>query len=207
MGGAGEPVEVSALLISTRKKPAACCAAGVGAERQSSWDYSTVLAPRRYGGVDFQGELVGGGFWLHVAVLLPQSAVLLPSQAKQSGQACRPVLAHPPCLAADLPGFTRSFYNRNHALVAPESQVYAGNPLWCVGLLCTTSSPALERSHCLPSDSQPPLCLRHCPITCRRHNALTAHTISPVVGANFAMYLASLKANSSGSPPAAGIER
>eukprot|EP00887_Chlorella_sp_A99_P006283 scaffold3.g6283.t1 len=70
---------------------------------------------------------------------------------------------------ADLPGFTRSFYARNHALVTPESHVFAANPLWT--------------------------------------NATTAHTISPVVGANFAMYLVSMKAASAGRAPGPGIER
>lgn len=32
----------------------------------------------------------------------------------------------------DLPGFTRSFQRSNYALVAVESHVYSGNPLWCV---------------------------------------------------------------------------
>lgn len=34
------------------------------------------------------------------------------------------------CLPADLPGFTRSVYHRDHALIAPESRVWAGLPGW-----------------------------------------------------------------------------
>ena len=34
------------------------------------------------------------------------------------------------CHAADLPGFTRSVYERDHALIAPESRVWAGFPGW-----------------------------------------------------------------------------
>lgn len=33
-------------------------------------------------------------------------------------------------LHADLPGFTRSVYERDHALVAPESRVWAGQRGW-----------------------------------------------------------------------------
>ncbi|KAH7619350.1 putative (S)-ureidoglycine aminohydrolase [Nannochloris sp. 'desiccata'] len=32
--------------------------------------------------------------------------------------------------SSDLPGFTRSMYRRNYALITPESQVFGGNPLW-----------------------------------------------------------------------------
>lgn len=41
----------------------------------------------------------------------------------------------------------------------------------------------------------------------RRKNALTAHLISPVVGANFAMLLVNMKAGSVGEAPGKGIER
>jgi (S)-ureidoglycine aminohydrolase len=33
-------------------------------------------------------------------------------------------------IKTDLPGFTRSMYRRNYALITPESHVFAGNPLW-----------------------------------------------------------------------------
>ncbi len=33
-------------------------------------------------------------------------------------------------LVADLPGFTRSTYSRDHALITPESRVWAGQPGW-----------------------------------------------------------------------------
>ncbi len=37
-----------------------------------------------------------------------------------------------PCFIADLPGFTRSVYERDHALVTPESRVFQGVSNWCV---------------------------------------------------------------------------
>mmetsp|Transcript_64 Transcript_64/g.177 ORF Transcript_64/g.177 Transcript_64/m.177 type:complete len:300 (-) Transcript_64:234-1133(-) len=43
------------------------------------------------------------------------------------------VIAEPRNLQAtfkDLPGFTRSFYERDHALITPESRVWAGFPGW-----------------------------------------------------------------------------
>lgn len=33
-------------------------------------------------------------------------------------------------LRADLPGFTRSTYQRDHALITPESRVWTGHPGW-----------------------------------------------------------------------------
>lgn len=38
------------------------------------------------------------------------------------------------CVAADLPGFSRSVYAEDHALLTPESRVWAPNTYgWCVG--------------------------------------------------------------------------
>lgn len=42
---------------------------------------------------------------------------------------------------------------------------------------------------------------------CRRKNADTAHLISAAVGANFAMYLATMHANSTAGQPASDVER
>lgn len=33
-------------------------------------------------------------------------------------------------VAVDLPGFTRSVYAADHALITPESRVFAGMPGW-----------------------------------------------------------------------------
>ncbi|MEW5316628.1 MAG: hypothetical protein WDW38_007988 [Sanguina aurantia] len=80
------------------------------------------------------------------------------SQARYSGLAFK-----------DLPGFTRSVYERDHALVAPESRVWAGQRGWV--------------------------------------NAVTAHIISPRVGANFVMYMAQLRENGVAGPVLPGAER
>ncbi|KAL4458393.1 hypothetical protein ABPG75_013258 [Micractinium tetrahymenae] len=66
-------------------------------ERQSSWDYSSLLSPARFQGIAFE----------------------------------------------DLPGFTRSVYERNYALVTPESLVFAGNPLWANASTAHIISPAV----------------------------------------------------------------
>lgn len=42
----------------------------------------------------------------------------------------------------ELPGFTRSVYKRNYALVTPESRVWAGNPKWPSSLTSHVISPA-----------------------------------------------------------------
>ena len=47
-----------------------------------------------------------------------------------------------PPLLADLPGFTRSVYERNYALVTPESLVFGGNPLWANATTAHIISPA-----------------------------------------------------------------
>lgn len=49
----------------------------------------------------------------------------------------------PPPNPADLPGFTRSVYERNYALVTPESLVFAGNPLWANASTAHIISPAV----------------------------------------------------------------
>lgn len=46
-------------------------------------------------------------------------------------------------MCADLPGFTRSVYERNYALVTPESFVFAGNPLWSNATTAHLISPAV----------------------------------------------------------------
>lgn len=52
-------------------------------------------------------------------------------------------LAHAPQTHADLPGFTRSVYERNYALVGPESFVFAGNPGWTNATTAHIISPAV----------------------------------------------------------------
>lgn len=47
------------------------------------------------------------------------------------------------CPGADLPGFTRSVYERNYALVSPESFVFAGNPGWTNATTAHIISPAV----------------------------------------------------------------
>ncbi|GAB4822109.1 hypothetical protein N2152v2_009155 [Parachlorella kessleri] len=44
----------------------------------------------------------------------------------------------------DLPGFTRSVYARNYALVTPESHVWAGNPAWRNALTAHVISPVVS---------------------------------------------------------------
>ena len=41
----------------------------------------------------------------------------------------------------------------------------------------------------------------------RRQSALTAHLISPAVGASFAMYMADMKSGASSGLPPPGVER
>ena len=40
---------------------------------------------------------------------------------------------------AELPGFTRSTYERDHALITPESRVWAGQPGWWVIFIARSS--------------------------------------------------------------------
>lgn len=58
--------------------------------------------------------------------------------------ACECSSPHPcPSVPADLPGFTRSVYERNYALVTPESHVWAGNPRWTNATTAHLISPAV----------------------------------------------------------------
>ena len=62
------------------------------------------------------------------------AAVLTSRSAHHQEQMCtalpcsRPTLCVPLLDHADLPGFTRSVYERDHALVTPESRVFAAAP-------------------------------------------------------------------------------
>ena len=51
---------------------------------------------------------------------------------------------HRVSLRADLPGFTRSVYERDHALVTPESRVFQGASGWCA--LQSRHAPRLKSS-------------------------------------------------------------
>eukprot|EP00270_Netrium_digitus_P017378 TRINITY_DN6364_c0_g3_i1.p1 TRINITY_DN6364_c0_g3~~TRINITY_DN6364_c0_g3_i1.p1 ORF type:complete len:346 (+),score=88.80 TRINITY_DN6364_c0_g3_i1:33-1070(+) len=105
----------------------------------------------------------------HLSIFLTTFIHLLPwvagSSSSSSGH-CAPSLAAPdgsllpgsaydkvvaPTLnthhLADLPGFTRSVYARDHALVAPESHVYFPFPGWVASLGAYFITPAAMGSH------------------------------------------------------------
>ncbi|CAI0417739.1 unnamed protein product [Linum tenue] len=77
----------------------------------------------------------------------------------------------------DLPGFTRSVYKTDHALITPESHVFSPIPEWY-------------------------LLLSHF-----KTNALGAYMITPAMGSHFVMYLAKMKENSRAGRPPSGVER
>lgn len=84
------------------------------------------------------------------------------------------------CLS-DLPGFTRSVYKRDHALISPESHVYSPLPDW----YSRVSSFVWLR--CLSL-------LFYSNLNCfGRVNTSGAYLISPEIGSHFVMYLAKLK--------------
>lgn len=96
-------------------------------ERQSSWQYSNLLSTARFSGIAFDGERAA-------------------SPCRRCRR-CSPATSRPYQLftypRADLPGFTRSVYERNYALVTPESFVFAGNPLWENATTAHIISPAV----------------------------------------------------------------
>lgn len=47
----------------------------------------------------------------------------------------------------DLPGFTRAVYERDHALITPESRVYASLPGWKNALGAVLVSPSMQGAH------------------------------------------------------------
>jgi len=87
-------------VCSSAKRFSACAA-----ETPERWDYSAVLAPASSERLVFEGA----GRQAGTPVLVRPSVLLFPV----SGRAC-----------AGLPGFTRSVYARDHALIAPESRVW-----------------------------------------------------------------------------------
>lgn len=74
---------------------------------KGSYDYGMVFASSRSQGIDFWGKL---------AAILDNATV--PSQLVAN------------YYAADLPGYTRSSYEADHALITPESRVFASMPGW-----------------------------------------------------------------------------
>ncbi len=82
---------------------------------------------------------------------------------------------------AELPGFTRSSYAADHALIAPESRVYSPLLGWCVAARAAAVSHA------------PPTRAVH-----RRRDTQGAVLVSPqATGAHFSMYIATLGARCS----------
>ncbi|CAN1748453.1 (S)-ureidoglycine aminohydrolase [Linum perenne] len=77
----------------------------------------------------------------------------------------------------DLPGFTRSVYKADHALITPESHVFSPLPKW------------------------------YFMIHVSRTNTLGAYLITPAMGSHFVMYLAKMKENSRTGKPPNGVER
>ncbi|KAF3793000.1 hypothetical protein EJ110_NYTH02145 [Nymphaea thermarum] len=82
---------------------------------------------------------------------------------------------------ADLPGFTRSVYRRDHAVITPESHVFSPLPDWMICFIGIIV------------------------VTCRK-NTLGAYLITPATGAHFVMYLAKMTVNSESALPAKDVE-
>lgn len=125
-----------------------------------SWDYSGVLSATRTTGIAFSGGLPPRSCCLcKKGVHMSRRATVLTSRSAHSQeQLCtalpcsRPNLCAALLTPADLPGFTRSVYERDHALVTPESRVFAAAPAgwWATAEHCT--------SHCA---AHTPACMRH----------------------------------------------
>ena len=77
---------------------------------EESYDYGMVLASSRSQGIDFWGA---------------STAFQRPPVHNYCATS-----KHSTRFAADLPGYTRSAYEADHALITPESRVFAGMPGW-----------------------------------------------------------------------------
>ena len=89
-------------------------------------------------------------------------------------------------LCADLPGFTRSFYKRDHALITPESHVFASLQSWFTTFVYDIGSP-----FCWYNKLTSWCSLFSCFLF--RVRTTAAHFISPATGSHFSMYLAKME--------------
>ena len=88
-------------------------AAGSALELETfSWDYAPVLSQGRNEGITFSGA----------CLLCNDNGKCLDILGNDSTRKASPL--------ADLPGFSRSAYERDHALITPESRVWAGQVGW-----------------------------------------------------------------------------
>jgi len=84
----------------------------------------------------------------------------------------------------DLPGFTRSVFKRDHALITPESHVFSPLPDWYGFIrLYFLFIVSMLMSICHALIFYPLF----------RINTLGAYLISPAIGAHFTMYLANMQ--------------
>ncbi len=93
---------VSLALVAAAHEQCSSCSGAA-----DKYNYASVFAEQRDGSIQFAGA--------------GQSTCHVP-------QPCAPDrrMGH----LTDLPGFTRSVYTRDHALITPESRVFAGQPNW-----------------------------------------------------------------------------
>ena len=84
---------------------------------------------------------------------------------------------------ADLPGFTRSVYKRDHALITPESHVFSPLSDWYLQFLHFLSF-FLRMFDFV---------IWHIDLLFDRTNTLGAYLITPAMGSHFVMYLAKMQ--------------
>lgn len=90
--------------------------AAVEDSEEISYDYGNVMASSRSEGINFWGALWGACTCTAKFCYHGRLQPCIPDKQ----YACN----------ADLPGFTRSVYATDHALVTPESRVFAAMPGW-----------------------------------------------------------------------------
>jgi len=116
------------LPLAALAAPSGQCGAADNAEPKYS--YGDVFSPERDQGIAFSSEcFFFSGRRAHPAAAADAAPPRPPARA--DADAARPV-SPPHPTRADLPGFTRSFYDRDHALITHESRVWLPGLRWCV---------------------------------------------------------------------------
>jgi hypothetical protein len=106
--------------------------------RPSRYNYTHVFSRARDAGVSFWGERAALGVAGGVCSPTQPPAALAHVLIAHTRPPCHPPCPPPrsrPCRAPtpDLPGYSRSVYAADHALITPESRVWAPNTYgWCV---------------------------------------------------------------------------
>jgi hypothetical protein len=131
--------ETSALILVAFVIHAHSDTGSCSAPSSDVFTYTDVFSARRSEGISFAGA----------------------SDRRRTHKRALPKMTEPNVRSsADLPGFTRSVYDRDHALVTPESRVWTGLDGWCAVVRPHRTGALLALGTLVPHKPPPPVRVR-----------------------------------------------